>query len=62
MDKRYAKQLIQMNEEGKKHLELDASWVLSIENDCELGKQIRQKMLDKIKALDAYTKQIKKEL
>jgi len=62
MDKRYAKQIIESNNRDKKHLELSADWILSIENDCELGKQIKEKMLDKIKALDKYTEQLKKEL
>lgn len=62
MDKRYAKQLIQMNEESKKHLELDAEWILNIKNDEELGKQVRNKMLEKIKQLNEYTEQIKKQI
>lgn len=62
MDKRYAKQLIQMNEENKKHLELDAEWILNIENDAELGKQVRNRMLEKIKQLNEYTEQIKKQI
>jgi len=62
MDKRYVKQLIQMNEENKKHLELDADWILNIKNDEELGKQVRNKMLEKIKQLNEYTEQIKKQI
>lgn len=62
MDKRYAKQLIQMNEENKKHLELDAEWILNIKNDEELGKQVRNRMLEKIKQMNEYNEQIKKQI
>ena len=62
MDKRYAMQIIESNDRDKKYLELSADWILSIKNDCELGKQIKKKMLDKIKALDEYTEKLKKEL
>lgn len=58
----YAKQIIEFNEEGKKFIKLDAEWILGIENDAELGKQVRNKMIDKIKELDEYTEKLKKDL
>lgn len=58
----YAKQIIEFNEEDKKFIKLDAEWILGIENDTELGKQVRNKMLDKIKELDEYTEKLKNNL
>lgn len=61
MDKRYAKQIIEFNEQSKKHIELDSDWILSIKDNEALGKLVREKVLNKIKELDSYTEQIKKQ-
>jgi hypothetical protein len=62
MDKYYGKQIIGFNEESKRFIKLEADWILNIKDNEELGKQVRNKMLDKIKELDEYTEQIKKKI
>lgn len=62
MTRYYAKQIIEFNEQNKKHLKLDADWILGIESDLELGKLVREQMINKIKELDTFTEKIKKEL
>lgn len=62
MDKYYGKQIIGFNEENKRFIKLEADWILNIKDNEELGKQIRNKMLDKIKELDEHTEQIKKQI
>jgi hypothetical protein len=62
MDKYYGKQIIGFNEENKRFIKLEADWILNIKDNEELGKQVRNKMLDKIKELDEYTEQIKKKI
>jgi len=62
MDKYYAKQIIGFNEENKRFIKLEADWILGIENDMELGKQVRNKMLEKIKELNEHTELIKKQI
>lgn len=62
MDKYYGKQIIGFNEENKRFIKLEADWILNIKDNEELGKQVRNKMLDKIKELDEHTEQIKKKL
>ena len=61
MDKRYAKQIIEFNEQSKKHIELDSDWILGIKDNEALGRLVREKILNKIKELDNYIEQIKKE-
>ncbi len=62
MDKYYGKQIIGFNEENKRFIKLEADWILNIKDNEELGKQVRNKMLDKIKELDEHTEQIKKQI
>jgi len=62
MDKYYGKQIIGFNEENKRFIKLEADWILNIKDNEELGKQVRNKMLEKIKELDEYTEQIKKQI
>ncbi len=62
MDKYYGKQIIGFNEENKQFIKLEADWILNIKDNEELGKQVRNKMLDKIKELDEHTEQIKKQI
>lgn len=62
MKPHYAKQIIELNNENKKFIRLDAEWILGIENDTELGKQVRNKMLEKIKELDEHTEGLKKHI
>ena len=62
MDKYYGKQIIGFNEENKRFIKLEADWILNIKDNEELGKQVRNKMLDKIKELDENTEQIKKQI
>ena len=62
MDKYYGKKIIGFNEENKRFIKLEADWILNIKDNEELGKQVRNKMLDKIKELDEHTEQIKKQI
>ena len=62
MDKYYGKQIIGFNEENKRFIKLEADWILNIKDNEELGKQVRNKMLDKIKELDEHTEKIKKQI
>jgi hypothetical protein len=62
MDKYYGKQIIGFNEENKRFIKLEADWILNIKDNEELGKQVRNKMLEKIKELDEHTEQIKKQI
>lgn len=62
MDKYYGKQIIGFNEENKRFIKLEADWILNIKDNEELGKQIRNKMLDKIKELDEHSEKIKKQI
>jgi hypothetical protein len=61
MTEYYAKQIIQFNEQSKKSLTLEADWILGIESDSELGKLVREKMINKITELDTYTEKLKNE-
>jgi hypothetical protein len=61
MDKYYGKQIIAFNEENKRFIKLEADWIFNIKDDKELGKQVRNKMLDKIKELNESTEQIIKQ-
>jgi len=63
MDKYYfGKQIIGFNEESKTFIKLEADWILNIKSDKELGKQVRNKMLQKIKELDEHTELIRKQI
>lgn len=62
MDKYYAKQIIGFNEENKRFIKLEADWIINIKTDRELGKQVRNKMLQKIKELDEHTELIRKQI
>jgi len=63
MDKYYyGKQIIGFNEESKIFIKLEADWILNIKSDRELGKQVRNKMLQKIKELDEHTELIRKQI
>jgi len=62
MDKYYGKQIIGFNEENKRFIKLEADWILNIKDNEELGKQVRNKMLEKIKELDEHTEKIKKQI
>jgi len=63
MDKYYyGKQIIGFNEESKTFIKLGADWILNIKSDKELGKQVRNKMLQKIKELDEHTELIRKQI
>jgi len=63
MDKYYyGKQIIGFNEESKTFIKLEADWILNIKSDRELGKQVRNKMLQKIKELDEHTELIRKQI
>jgi len=63
MDKYYyGKQIIGFNEESKTYIKLEADWILNIKSDRELGKQVRNKMLQKIKELDEHTELIRKQI
>lgn len=61
MDKYYAKQMLEFNEEAKKYLKLEADWILKLEDVCELGTQVRKKMLQKIEDRDADSERIKRQ-
>ena len=62
MDKIYAKQIIELNEKNKKHIELNAEWIFSINDNKELGRLVREKMIEKINELNRSTEQIKKQI
>jgi len=63
MDKYYyGKQIIGFNEESKTFIKLEADWILNKKSDKELGKQVRNKMLQKIKELDEHTELIRKQI
>jgi len=62
MDKYYGKQILEFNEENKTFIKLEADWILNIQSNEELGKQVRNKMLQKIKELDEHTELIKKQI
>jgi hypothetical protein len=49
MEKYYAKQVIQFNEESKKTITLDAQIILGMKSYEELGRFVRDKMEYKIK-------------
>jgi hypothetical protein len=61
MEKYYAKQVIQFNEESKKTITLDAQIILGMKSYEELGRFVRDKMESKIKELDWHTEQVKKQ-
>ena len=61
MEKYYANQVIQFNEESKKTLTLDAQIILGMKSYEELGRFVREKMESKIKELDWHTKQVKQQ-
>ena len=61
MEKYYAKQVIQFNEESKKTITLDAQIILGMKSYEELGRFVRDKMESKIKELDWHTEQVRKQ-
>jgi len=61
MEKYYAKQVIQFNEESKRTITLDAQIILGMKSYEELGRFVRDKMESKIKELDWHTEQVKKQ-
>ena len=62
MDKIYAKQIIELNEQNKKYIELNAEWIFSINDNKELGRLVREKMIEKINELNRSTEKIKKQI
>ena len=55
----YRRQGIELAEEGKLNLNIPSSIILETEDDCVLGKTIREMYLSKVQSLDEYINHMK---
>jgi hypothetical protein len=58
----YIKQMLGFNKESEQFIKLDKDWILSFDDMNELGKAVKQKMIDKIIELDKDNKRLEKAL
>ncbi len=52
----YKRQSVLLSEEAKKSINITSSVILTTEDDCELGKVVRDLMTKKIKECDEHIK------
>lgn len=55
----YRRQGIELAEEGKLTLNVSSTTILEIEDDCVLGKTIREMYKNKVQSLDEYINHMK---
>lgn len=58
----YIKQMLGFNKESEQFIKLDKDWILSFDDMNELGKAVKQKMIDKIIELNKDNKRLEKAL